>query len=205
MKNTLFVLFSLLLIQTANAQESIDDLLAAGISDAQRFTTDYLTPATDGIAYSMNAGWFNNAKSPKRFGVEISVVGNVSFIKDESKSFNLVASDYQNIEFQDGSASKFVASALGNNDPEQTVIVTYDDPIFGNQEVELNLPNGIGAEGVNIIPTAFLQASFSPFKGTQLKGRFFPSIKTDEVAIGQILWMAKTNKFKQKQIHYYFN
>lgn len=34
-----------------------------------------------------------------------------------------------------------------------------------------------------MIPTAFLQASFAPFKGTQLKGRYFPKIDTEDAKL----------------------
>lgn len=169
---------------TINAQESIDDLLAAGIGDARRFTADYIAPASEGVAYGINGGWFNNAKTPKKFGFELSVVGNASLFKDDKKFFNMDSADYENVEFQDGSQSKMVATALGNNDPDVIIVVTYDDPIFGDQEVELTLPTGIGSEGVSLIPTAFLQGSFSPLKGTQIKARFFPKIDTDEVDLG---------------------
>ncbi len=169
---------------TTTAQENVNDLLTAGIEDAKRFTTDYIAPASEGLAFGMNNGWFNSAKAPKRFGFEISLIANASFIKDEKKSFELNVADYENIRFPDNSPSKTVATALGDNDPDITVIVTYDDPIFGNQEVELTLPTGIGSEGVNIIPTAFLQASFSPFKGTQIKGRFFPKVETEDAKVG---------------------
>lgn len=168
----------------APAQENIDDLLAAGIADTQRFSADYLTPATEGITYGINNGWFNHGKSLKRFGFQISIIANASFIKDEKKSFDLNVSDYENIRFGDNSLSKTVATALGHNDPDISVIVTYDDPIFGNQEVELTLPTGIGSENINLIPTAFIQASFAPFKGTQLTGRFFPKIDTDDTKVG---------------------
>ncbi|WAC01755.1 hypothetical protein N7U66_17945 [Lacinutrix neustonica] len=87
-------------------------------------------------------------------------------------------------DFRDNAPSKAVASALGHNDPVQTVIITYDDPIFGNQETELELPTGIGSANVNIIPTVFLQASFSPFKGTQLKGRYFPKVDREDAKVG---------------------
>ena len=93
-------------------------------------------------------------------------------------------SDYDNIRFPDNSPSRTVASALGHNDPDVTVIATYEDPIFGSQEVELTLPTGIGSENVNIIPSAFLQASFSPFKGTQVKARYFPKVNSGDVKVG---------------------
>lgn len=169
---------------SVNAQENIDDLLAAGIADAERFTADYISPATEGVAFGINNGWFSNASSLKKFGFEISLIGNVSLIKDEKKSFELNVSEYENIRFPDDSPSKSVATSLGDNDPDVTVIITYDDPIFGDQEVELTLPTGIGSADVNLIPTAFLQGSFAPFKGTQVKGRFFPKIDTEDVDLG---------------------
>lgn len=183
MRKLQILLIAFLAISYVNAQENINDLLAAGIEDTKRFTTNYIAPATEGLAYAINTGWFNTASAPKRFGFEISIVGNASFIKDDKKSFQLNVADYENIRFPDNSPSKTVATALGQNEPDITVFVTYDDPIFGNQEVELTLPTGIGSENVNLIPTAYIQASFSPFTGTQIKGRFFPEIDTEDVKL----------------------
>jgi hypothetical protein len=167
----------------SNAQENLNELLAAGISDAQIFTKAYIAPASEGLAFGINNGWFNNAKAPKRFNFELSLIANASFIKNDKKAFQFNVADYENIRFQDNSPSKIVATALGHNDPDITVIVTYDDPIFGNQEVELTLPTGLGSTDVDLIPTAFLQASFSPFKGTQVKGRFFPKTAAEDAEI----------------------
>ena len=184
MKKFNLLFFIALIFSAVNAQENINDLLTAGIEDAQRFSADYIAPASEGLAFGINNGWFNNAKAPKKYGFEISLMGNVSFIKDEKKSFRMNVSDYNNIRFQDNSSSKLVATALGQNDPDIEIFITYDDPIFGNQEVALTLPTGIGSENIDLIPTAFIQASFSPFKGTQLKGRFFPKVDTDDVKVG---------------------
>ncbi|HZW63767.1 MAG TPA: DUF6588 family protein [Flavobacteriaceae bacterium] len=181
-KQALFIFF--LSITFSHAQNNIDELLAAGINDAKRFTTSYLAPASEGVAFGMNNGWFNNAKSPKRFGFEISLIGNVSFIEKEKKYFQMDASLYENISFQDGSTIKNVATSLGHNHPPVVINITLDNGIFGNQEVELELPTGIGSQNINILPTAFLQAGFSPFKGTQLKARFFPKVDTEDVKVG---------------------
>ena len=184
MKKIGFIITALFLTLSSNAQENLDELLAAGVADAERFSTDYIKPANDGLAYGINTGWFNNAKTPKRFGFELSIIGNATFINDEDKQFILDVSEYENIRFPDNSPSKPVATALGHNDPAQTVIITYDDPIFGNQEREFELPTGIGSQNVNLIPTVFLQASFSPFKGTQLKARYFPKVDQEDAKLG---------------------
>ncbi|MEM5565218.1 DUF6588 family protein [Psychroserpens sp. AS72] len=183
MKKQILIPMAFLAVLAVRAQENVNDLLAAGISDAQRFTKDYIAPASEGLGYGMNNGWFNNAKSPKKYSFHLSIIGNVGFIKDEKKAFQMNVADYENIRFEDGSSSKMVATALGHNDPDIRVIITYDDPIFGNQETTLVLPTGIGAEGVDLIPTGFLQAGFSPFKGTQIKGRFIPKIETEDAKL----------------------
>lgn len=184
MKTTPFFLFLIIIVFPVQSQDNIDDLLAAGVNDAKRFSQDYLAPATEGLAYGINNGWFNHAKGQKQFGFEIGLIANTSFINDDKKTFEMRASDYENIRFLDNSTSKNVATALGHNDPDITVVITYDDPIFGNQETELTLPTGIGSTGVNIIPAAFLQAAFSPFRGTQIKARYFPKIETEDVKTG---------------------
>lgn len=184
MKRLIIIIVLSMTFGITQAQQNINDLLSAGINDARKFSGDYIAPASEGLAYSINNGWFNNAKAPKRFGFEISIIGNVSFIKDEKKSFQMTIAEYENVRFADNSPSKSVASALGQNEPDITVFLTFEDPIFGSQEVALTLPTGIGSENIDLIPTAFLQASFSPFKGTQLKGRFFPKVETDDVKVG---------------------
>ncbi|MEO6347200.1 MAG: DUF6588 family protein [Aquaticitalea sp.] len=184
MKKFNLLLVFVLVVSNTNAQENINDLLTAGINDAKQFSTDYLAPASEGLAFGINNGWFNNAKAPKKYGFEISILGNASFIKEEKKSYQMNVADYENIRFEDNSPSKSVATALGQNNPDITIFITYDDPIFGNQEVPLTLPTGIGSANINLIPTAFLQASFSPFAGTQLKGRFFPKVDTKDVKVG---------------------
>ncbi|EGV43624.1 hypothetical protein BZARG_2596 [Bizionia argentinensis JUB59] len=179
-----FAITLLILSSGIYAQQNIDDLLAAGVEDAERFSTDYLTPATESVIYGINNGWFSHGKGQKQFGFEIGLVANTTFIKSSKKSFEMNVSDYRNIRFSDNSSSKTVATALGNNNPDISVMLTYDDPIFGNQEVEVTLPTGIGSADVNMIPTAFLQVGFSPFKGTQLKARYFPKIAVDDVETG---------------------
>ena len=104
-KLTLLVLLVLITSHT-KAQENIDELLAAGVEDAKLFTSEYIAPASEGLIYGINNGWFNQGKSLHRFGFEFSVIVNASFIKDEKKSFMMNTADYQNVRFEDGSTSK---------------------------------------------------------------------------------------------------
>ncbi|MBL7472600.1 DUF6588 family protein [Robertkochia sediminum] len=179
MKKILLICF-LGLTSLLQAQNDFDVILAAGVDDAERFANDYLAPGTNGLMYSMNNGWFNTADVKPFLGFEISVIGNGALIKDSHREFTMNVADYENITFSDGSASKMVATALGENDTPIDVVLTYDDPIFGDQTVEVTLPNGIG-DASKFIPSAFIQAAVGLVKGTELKVRFVPEVTFDEV------------------------
>lgn len=161
--------------------QDIDALLAAGIDDAQRFANDYLAPGTNGLMYSMNANWFNTADAKPLGGFEISIIANAASVKNENKSFLMNTDLYNNVQFVTGPNSQYVSTALGENDPDIVVEVTYEDPIFGNQTEQITMPSGIGSENINLLPTAFIQGAIGLSKGIELKARFVPKIDTDEI------------------------
>lgn len=167
-------------MSTSKAQNDIDVLLSAGVEDAKRFANDYLAPGTNGIMHSINANWFNSAKVKPLGGFEISVIANAALVKDEDKMFNMDTADYSNVQFVSGPSVQDVASVLGENDPAIFVEVEYDDPIFGSQTVELELPQGIGDQSKNLIPTASIQGAVGLGSGIEVKARYFPRIDTEE-------------------------
>lgn len=182
-KTILFILLSIVATLSSIAQNDLDALLAAGVNDAQRFANDYLAPGTNGLMHSMNANWFNTADAKPLGGFEISIIANASLIKDDNKMFSLNTGDYNNVQFVQGSSTQMVATALGSNDPDVFIEVTYDDPIFGNQTEQITLPTGIGSDSANLLPTAFIQGALGLVKGIELKARFVPKIDTDDVSL----------------------
>lgn len=183
MKNKVLVFVFCLVAMSAKAQNDIDVLLAGGIEDAQRFANDYLAPGTNGVMHSMNANWFNSGKVKPLGGFEISVIANASMIKDEHKMFNLNTANYNNVQFVQGANSQLVSSVLGENNSAIFVQVEYDDPLFGNQTAQLELPDGIGSDSANLLPTAFIQGALGLSSGLELKARFVPKVETDDVSL----------------------
>ncbi len=178
----LICLFTLSIASLAQAQENIDDLLAAGINDARRFTQSYLEPAGEGIVHNLNNGWFNSGKSKKLFGFEVAIIGNASFVKDENKTFVLNTDDYENLRFQDGSTTKSVSTAFGD---VEGITVVAEGPLPGSaDDAVFDLPTGLGSADINFVPAAFLQVSVGLIKGIELKARYFPKVKTDDVEAG---------------------
>ncbi len=162
----------------AMAQTNINDILAAGLNDAETFTTDYISPASEGIMYSISSGWYNTADAKPLAGFEISIIGNMAGFrnKEDKKAFELNTDDYENLQFVDGSNSKLVSTALG--DIEDVRVFVEDEN--GLLREEFDLPSGMASENVNFVPSAFIQASVGIIKGTELKARFLPKFKIDD-------------------------
>ncbi|TAI49847.1 DUF6588 family protein [Flagellimonas allohymeniacidonis] len=166
------------------AQSNLNDLLAAGLNDAERYTTSYLAPVTEAGVYSISNGWYNSADAKPLGGFEISIVGNLTGFKnkDDKKSFTLDTADYENLQFADGSTSRQVSTALG--DIEGVDVFVEADVNGTSVRADFELPSGLASEDLNFVPSGYIQASVGLIKGTEVKARFLPKIDTDDVKIG---------------------
>lgn len=184
MKRVFFLLFLASFFQT-QAQSNINELLAAGLADAERFTDDYLFPVSEGALHNISNGWYNSGESKPLGGFEISIIGNYSPYKnkEDKKTFTLDTADYENLQFDDGSTSKVVSSALG--DLEGIIVFVEGEPVPGTTVREnFELPTGLASENINFVPSAFLQVGIGLIKGTEIKARFFPKLNTDDGSYG---------------------
>ncbi|KAB7531432.1 hypothetical protein F8C76_08055 [Flagellimonas olearia] len=181
----IILLVSLCNFSLAMAQSNLNDILAAGLDDAERFTTAWLNPVTEAGVYSISNGWYNTADAKPLGGFEISIIGNLTGFKnkDNKKAFTLDTNDYENLQFEDGSTSKLVSTALGDI---QGVGVYVEAEIAPGvtERVDFELPSGLASEDLNFVPSGYIQASVGLIKGTEVKARFLPKINTDDVKIG---------------------
>lgn len=175
------------------AQENLTNLLISGTEDTQRFLNDYLGPGTRGLIYNRAGGWYQGAEVKDPLGFEISLIANGSVNLDQHQSFILNIEDYKNIQFPGGETQKEVATILGENDPAVQILLRSES---GGGETSFELPQGIGAAGANIIPTAFLQGRLGLFRGTEVKVRYLPR-REFEGANFQILGGAIQHEFTQ--------
>ncbi|MDX1364978.1 DUF6588 family protein [Arenibacter latericius] len=164
------------------SQSNVNEIFAAGIEDAEKFTDNYLGPVSEGALYSLANGWYNTADAKPLGGFEISIVGNMTSFKDDKKTFLLNTADYENLQFQDGSTSKLVSTALG--DLEGIGVFVEGEFLGISSREEFDLPTGLASEGINFIPSGFLQVGVGLVKGLEVKARFLPKIDNDEVNIG---------------------
>ena len=167
------------------AQSNINAILAAGLTDAEHFTNDFLAPFSEGTMHNISNGWYNSGDAKPLGGFEIAIIANSSSFKNKAdkKAFILNTADYENMQFVDGSTSKSVSSALG--DLEGIMVFVEADIAPGvTARQDFELPSGLAAENINFIPSAFLQGSVGLIKGTELKARFLPKIKAEDGSLG---------------------
>ncbi len=181
MKSIFFLLAALYSLHGV-AQSNINEVLAAGLDDAERFTQDYFSPVSEGVMYSISNGWYNTADAKPLGGFEISVIANMSSFKNKTdkKAFEFNTADYENFQLAGGGTTQMVSTALGDIEG----VGVYIEGNGGANRIDFELPTGLGSEDINFIPTAYLQASVGLIKGTEIKARFLPKINTDDVSVG---------------------
>lgn len=182
------------------AQNGFSDILAAGVEAGERFSNSYMSPAGEAFSYNLSTGWYDDARvlAPGKFKIQLKA--QATFAPDDKKSFFLDPQEYEaliqesydssgnppaNIEvtFGDGSTTpRSIATALGENSMDQQLVVRSREVTSGLilQEDVINLPNGLGNEGLDILPAAFLQVGVGIGAGLELKGRLIPEVELGE-------------------------
>jgi hypothetical protein len=134
----------------------------------------------------------------------IQLRANGTFAPQDAQKFTLDPSEYEaiiqrgydaasplpgriTVTFGDGSSTpRNIATALGDNGTVQSLIVQARDATTGALlvENEIILADGIGSQGLDFVPTAFLQGAVGLGYGLELKARFIPKIETDDFESG---------------------
>ncbi|MEO9481451.1 MAG: DUF6588 family protein [Maribacter dokdonensis] len=170
---------------TTVAQADFNNVLAAGVEDAERFTTDYMAPLSESVVYSMSTGWYNTADAKPLGGFEISIIGNITGFKDkeDKKTFILDPSDYENLDFvENPGVAREVSTALG--DISGTQVYVEGEVLGVTVRETFELPSGLAGENIDFVPSGYLQASVGVIKGTEIKARFLPKMEYEDASIG---------------------
>ncbi len=168
-----------------SAQADFSDVFAAGVEDAERFSNDYFGPMSEAAIYSMANGWYNSADSKPLGGFEISLVGNITGFKNkgDKKAFLFDEANYTNLQLVGGNGTRtdtqLVSSVLGDIEGVRVFVEAEVAPGV-TETSEFTLPSGLASEGLNFVPSTFLQASVGLVKGLEVKARFLPNINFDD-------------------------
>lgn len=177
MKKTITLLV-MLCVSALHAQE-LESLLLSG-NDASKLTENYMNPLMEGLLYSMNGGWYTTAKTHKKFGFDITVSANASFIPSSSQNFNFNAADYEFLTTANGETS--LPTVMSENDSETTIDIRI--PIDGTNTFKVGsfeMPGGITKDlPINAAPTPMIQIGLGLPTRTDVKLRFVPKLSFDD-------------------------
>jgi len=189
MKQSILILIGIFsLTFNTRAQDGLENILFADISDANMLTEAYLKPAAEGFIYGMSSGWFHTAKVHKKLGFDITIGGNFSLVPDNKENFDVNSLNLSSKITQNPMTSPTV---LGSSDSalengfEVTIPANSDPSINNGIHPELvknfTMPDGFGDDlPLNAVPTPSVQVSLGlPYK-FEATLRLVPEVGSDE-------------------------
>ncbi|MEH6538216.1 MAG: DUF6588 family protein [Psychroserpens sp.] len=177
MKKLIIVLLLFVSVQQSKSQELETILLAA--DDASLLTQNYLNPAMKGLMYSMNGGWYTTAKTHKKFGFDITITANASFVPSKDQMFAFIPSDYTYSSLPNGETSLNTVMSENDSETEIDISIPLNDGTF--KVASFDMPGGITEDlPINAVPTPMVQLGLGlPFK-TDIKIRLVPKLNFDD-------------------------
>ncbi len=175
------VVAGLLMLSSTGYSQINFDLFNGGVDDGIKVLEGYITPYANAFGSSLNGGWYNTGKPHKLGGFDITLSVSTTLIPEDAKTFDLSELGLNNLTVSGNSIAPTIAGA---NDPGPTL--SYIQNFSGYGDIELasfESPPGINW---GIIPLPMIKAGIGLPLGTELIGRFIPTIKVADGSFG--LW-----------------
>ncbi|WP_457609658.1 DUF6588 family protein [Lutibacter sp.] len=174
-KLSLILLFFIL--SFSSKSQNLDILLLAS-DDASLLFKNYMSPIMNGMAYSLNDGWYSTAKTHKKLGFDISFNVNTAIVPKSSRTFLFNANDYQYLTLESGDSN--IQTIMGSNNNSKIGVRIPE--ANGYKVADFNMPDGVGGDlPLNAVPSPVIQASIGMPFSTDISIRFLPSINTNDV------------------------
>ncbi|RXG20261.1 DUF6588 family protein [Leeuwenhoekiella marinoflava] len=176
MKKILLFLSAITISTTALAQDDdgFEAIIVAGAQDANTLMGAYISPAMEGLVYSMSGGWYHTAKTHKKLGFDITIGVNAAIVPSEKELFAFADLDFQNTITATSGTTPTVA---GGGTPADVTVVTQD-----GDTGTFTMPEGIKDDlPLNAMPAPTLQASVGLIYDTDLMVRATPKLGSDDV------------------------
>lgn len=167
----LFALFSFNTTPTQAQVGNIDDIIRAGVSDAESITKAYLAPIPSGLGGNINSGWVNSAGTHGTLGFDIQVRGVLAFVPQSDENFDLTDLNLEKTSPAD--PANTVTPTISGNDKLGPEVVVEDN---GEEVARFNLPKG---SGYPIVPSPMIQAGVGLVRDTDLIARYVPEVSYD--------------------------
>jgi hypothetical protein len=127
----------------------------------------------------MNGGWYTTGKTHKKFGFDITINANASFVPDTDKMFAFNPNDYEFLVLPNGESE--LPTIMSENESETTVDVRIPLDNGDFRIGSFTMPGGITQDlPANAVPTPMIQIGFGlPYK-TDIKLRLVPNLDFDD-------------------------
>ena len=176
MKQITLSLLTIFTLAFNTKAQDLETILLAGKEDGEKLMTAYTQPVLKGLVYSMNNGWYHTAKVHKKFGFDITIAANASFVPSKEKMFNITELGLNSIKPTNGvTTSPTIAAEENITSPTLTFTGQVDGQ---NVSTDIEMPQG---ESINIIPAPAVQVGIGlPYK-LEAMLRFVPKVGSDNV------------------------
>lgn len=115
----------------------MESILFAVEDDSKKIFNGYLSPLMKGAIYSSNGGWFNSAKVHKKFGFDLSLKFNISFVPRNEQTFLI-----DDLNYITTTASN-LPSIIGDSREESLTVTIPADGTNPKMSAIINAPRGI--------------------------------------------------------------
>ena len=175
------VIAGLLMLSSTGYSQINFDLFKGGVDDGIKVLEGYITPYANAFGSSLNGGWYNTGKPHKLGGFDITLSVSTTLIPDDAKTFDLSELDLNVLTISGNSLAPTIAGA---NEPGPRLNYIITDPTYG----DITVASFESPEGINwaFIPLPMINAGIGLPLGTELMGRFMPTISPGDYSLG--LW-----------------
>ena len=165
-----------------NSTLAFGNILLAG-DDASLLAENYLKPSVIGLISGMNSGWYSTAKTHKKFGFDITIGFNASFVPLKDQMFDFASTDYNYISVADGYSE--LPTVLSDNESE-TIFNVSIPALSGDYKVgSFTMPGGVAKDlPINAVPTPFVQLGLGLPYRTEVNLRYVPDLNYDSKVNG---------------------
>jgi hypothetical protein len=183
------------------AAQDFDELIKGSRQDANYLLEGYLSPIMKSVGAGFNQGWYNTAKTHKKFGVDFTISVAAIGVPSSDKFFTVNNSKLNSIELtadHNGDApvngSGKVHTIFGPG-PTQSEF-TYKSPLSGTidglgGEIDLKKDLPMGR-----LPVPVVHLGFGLPKSIDVKLRFIPSVGSDDFKV-QLFGLGVMHDIKQ--------
>jgi hypothetical protein len=175
MKNKIALLIAAVIF-SYNSYSQLDwgKFFASGPDDAQLLLESYLSPYVNAFGASLTGGWYNTAKPHKLGGFDITVTFNTAIVPQDAKKFDVSAIGLNDLE-PNSPSDNIAPTVAGKNSAGPQM--NYS----GTSYKAFDMPKGTN---VPYFPTPMLQLGVGLIKGTEIMGRYMPTISIGESEMG---------------------